>query len=155
MCRHACCIALYVWAKVCFRGFTKSKVSLIIISCHQTHYPYHNSYMGVLQLVRFVNSTKKDKRIQEKLIRLFFNMTIVWMDAFLTRLSFWWYHNDVNRSLNDGYSKVKMTYYYTHLMLDHHHCHPHIPSIIILEDIYYDTCTVLWVHFNIPTLYNA
>ena len=58
-----------VWAEVVYCGFPKSKVftkTLITLfpACHQSLYLHQVSYVGVLRLVRFVNSTRR--RIKKK-----------------------------------------------------------------------------------------
>ena len=56
-----------VWAEVVYCGFPKSKVfTKTLISlfpvCHQSLYLHQVSYVGVLQLVRFANSTRRRRR---------------------------------------------------------------------------------------------
>ena len=56
-----------VWAEVVYCGFPKSKVfTKTLISlfpvCHQSLYLHQVSYVGVLWLVRFVNSTRRRRR---------------------------------------------------------------------------------------------
>ena len=56
-----------VWAEVVYCGFPKSKVftkTLISLfpACHQSLYLHQVSYVGVLRLVRFVNSTRRRRR---------------------------------------------------------------------------------------------
>ena len=67
-----------VWAEVVYCGFPKRKVftkTLICLfpACHQTLYLYQVSYVGVLRLVRFANSTRKKRRrtIQKRLFGTF------------------------------------------------------------------------------------
>ena len=56
-----------VWAEVVYCGFPKSKVftkTLISLfpACHQSLYLHQVSYVGVLRLVRFANSTRRRRR---------------------------------------------------------------------------------------------
>ena len=56
-----------VWAEVVYCGFPKSKVftkTLISLfpACHQSRYLHQVSCVGVLQLVRFANSTRRRRR---------------------------------------------------------------------------------------------
>ena len=56
-----------VWVEVVYCGFPKSKVftkTLISLfsACHQSLYLHQVSYVGVLRLVRFANSTRRRRR---------------------------------------------------------------------------------------------
>ena len=56
-----------VWAEVAYCGFPKSKVftkTLISLfpACHQSLCLHQVSYVGVLRLVRFANSTRRRRR---------------------------------------------------------------------------------------------
>ena len=78
-----------VWAEVVYRGFPKSKVFTKTLLClfpahYQSLYLYHVSYVGVLWLVRFTNSTRR-RRNSEKGFFLFDTFPIV---HFLTNRSF-------------------------------------------------------------------
>ena len=60
-----------VWAKVVYCGFPKNKVfTKTLISLfparHQNLYLHQVSYVGVLQLVRFANSTRRKKKKKKK-----------------------------------------------------------------------------------------
>ena len=63
----ACPIFNYVWAEVIYCGFPNSKVFTktlicLFLACHQSLYHYQVSYVGVLRLVRFANSTRRRRR---------------------------------------------------------------------------------------------
>ena len=60
-----------VWAEVVYCGFPKSKVFIQTLIClfptrRQSLYLHQVSYVGVLRLVRFANSTRRRRRIQKK-----------------------------------------------------------------------------------------
>ena len=60
-----------VWAEVVYCGFPKRKVftkTLICLFsvCHQSLYLHQVSFVGVLRLVRFANSTRRRRRRSEK-----------------------------------------------------------------------------------------
>ena len=64
---QTCMAYCNVWVEVVYCGFPKNKVfTKTLISLfpvhHQTLYLYQVSYVGVLRLVRFVNSTKRRRR---------------------------------------------------------------------------------------------
>ena len=69
-----------VWAEVVYCGFPKSKVftkTLISLfpAYHQSLYFHQVSYVGVLRIVRFANSTRRRRRRRRRRNGIFLNLT--------------------------------------------------------------------------------
>ena len=82
-----------VWAEVVYCGFPNSKVftkTLISLfpACHQSLYLRQVSYVGVLRLVRFANSTRRRRRrrIQKRHFLEFDTFPIVKKNPFFNQL---------------------------------------------------------------------